>query len=392
MPSVFNRTATDAHNTPDAIAAERARIAAERGVMLSDLPSYISGRVYAYDITCTRCDTRVTQIGDANVFHAATANTFRWHRGSGRYVSRCRSCERVARRDSSRRRVASPRYVASPSSYDAAALAARQREIDERARVARAAASRANVGNDRTFGVEFEVIARGSTRSAITSALSRAGLNDWRVVGDCSLSSGGLEIVSPVLRGDAGMRAVETACRVLRDAGCTVDSSCGTHVHHGAGDLDIAAFHRIARSWANNQHVIDGCVAESRRGSARATYTRSFDDACATQIESAITTRDIWISRYHALNFAAYSSHGTIEIRQHAGTIDYDKIRAWILFGRAIINAASTSSAPMSRHETVRAFLADIATRCAAANARFDTYAQTHMLGRAAMFNVVPVA
>lgn len=387
MPSVFNANATRDANTPDLIATRRAAIALERGVLLSDLSENHYGRVYAYDITCTRCDRRVTQVGDATTLVAATESTFRWHRGSGRYVSRCRSCERDARRNRASRPVA-PRVRDHVSDYDRAALNQRQRDLDN-ARVDATPAPRANVGNDRTFGVEFEVIA---DRRTVANALHRAGLPTWSVISDCSLSSGGCEIVSPILTGDAGMRDVERVCNVLREVGARVNATCGTHVHHGAGDLDIAAFRRIARSWSNNQHIIDGFVSESRRAAAHATYCRAFDDSCAASIESANTIRDIWISRYRTLNFAAFASHGTIEIRQHAGTIDYDKIRAWILFGRAIINAAASDNTPMPRHENARSFLATIATRCDRAHAAFHTYAQTFLLGRAAMFNVIPIA
>jgi hypothetical protein len=47
--------------------------------------------------------------------------------------------------------------------------------------------------------------------------------------------------------------------------------------------------------------------------------------------------------RYHKLNLSSYVSHGTIEFRQHQGTINYVKISRWIDLGMSMMRWAKYS-------------------------------------------------
>jgi hypothetical protein len=47
-----------------------------------------------------------------------------------------------------------------------------------------------------------------------------------------------------------------------------------------------------------------------------------------------------YMDRYRALNFNAYAKYGTVEVRQHQGTLNADKIINWIKFGQSVIAAA----------------------------------------------------
>ncbi len=365
--------------------------------------------MYVYDITCTMCDVRVTQIGDATVLRATTERTFRFHRTSNRYVSRCRDCERRARRNNATsRRNAQTTRDAIARTHAMTSHANPDVHVDSTFHVDAYNASR-NVEpntmridtsprhieiNARRFGVEIECI--------VPDNVSRVSLRDmfaqrniaWTIKGDCSIraerGTWGAEIVSPPTTNTNDVRIV---CDILRACGVRVNASCGLHVHHDASDFEnnIDALRTLCHTWANTQNIIDGFVSSSRRRDARATYCGTYTHDDARACDDVDSIRRVYVmSRYKTLNIAAYASHGTIEIRQHAGTIDADKIITWIGFGRAMIDYAMTHAtndmynARMENVTCVRAFLD-------ALRDHMNDATRTFMLGRAVDFAHVAI-
>lgn len=242
------------------------------------------------------------------------------------------------------------------------------------------------LGLGRTFGVELELIfPSGHNRGTITAALEAEGVTGWRVKSDGSLSGGnGWEVVSPVLSGEQGIETVRKACRVLTRLGAKPNRSCGLHVHHGARDLTVAAVKALARTWHANQGIIDGLVSPSRRGANSSYYCRPLSSTDLTRIESIRDLRSLSrLDRYRSLNLASYGRHGTVEVRQHQGTCDAEKVVSWIRFGQALIDTAITQGAT-DRQSRVR----DLFDRM---GDRFDETARTFLTGRAVEFGAVTV-
>lgn len=296
------------------------------------------------------------------------------------------------------------RPVAETFAYrgDGRGNAARCRQCERERRASRSAAGRTSgrvpgthrvAADERTFGVEFEVLLPGYgasvNRDAVRAALAAEGVTGWSVKGDGSLNyEHGIEVVSPVLRGEAGHEQIVKVCRALRSAGATVNTSCGLHVHHGAQDLTVENIKQVARSWQRNSNLIDGLVAPSRRAAAAPYYCRPLSRSDMTRIESCSTlsqmkrafgTSHYTDYRYRTLNLAAYGRYGTIEIRQHQGTINAEKVSSWIRFGQALIEAACSTTEPaMAPASRMRDLLA-------AMTAMHET-ARTFCLGRAVEF------
>lgn len=325
------------------------------------MPATYDYRTQTYRISCRTCGTSVlspSRASDAvTETGAPVSDTFRWIRNRYQFHLECRSCEREYRR--ARRNATGPRT----------------------SRTNRAAA----MGIARQFGVEFECILPGSvSRSDISYALSAAGLTGWSIKGDGSLHPGrgqqGLEIVSPALSGEAGENAVRTATRVLRGLGATVNRSCGTHVHHDVNDLTVEQIRATAAAWFNNQDVIDGLVSESRRNDNNGYCRRltSSDMTTIRAISDLAGMRRCYLDRYRTLNLTSYGRHGTIEIRQHQGTLDAEKVISWMRFGQAIIDTAKTVGF-VNQHSTVR----DLMT---ALGERMNDTARTFLIGRAVEF------
>lgn len=247
--------------------------------------------------------------------------------------------------------------------------------------------------DQRRFGVELELIfPRGVTRERVTAALADAGLTGWRAKYDGSLTGGnGLEVVSPILTGENGEAQIRTATRVLRGLGATPNRSCGMHVHHEARDLTADGFKALARGWKVNQPLIDGLVSPSRRNGANH-YCQPLTDGDVQRIESCSTVEQITregqrISRYKTLNFAALGRYHTVEVRQHQGTCDPEKIISWVKFGQGIVAAAATtdtSAATQQTHGRVRDLLG-------AFGSHLNETARTFLLGRAVEFGSVEV-
>lgn len=157
----------------------------------------------------------------------------------------------------------------------------------------------------------------------------------WRVIPDGSVSNG-CEVVSPILSGDAGLEQLRMVVRALKAAGATVDASCGFHVHVDARDLSAPEVINAVSRYARYEAQIDSFMAPRRRGN-QSQWCRTMSSVAtnmAAQGDGANLTTVINMAggRYFKLNVHAYLRHGTLEFRQHAGTLNIQKMVHWIVF------------------------------------------------------------
>jgi len=157
----------------------------------------------------------------------------------------------------------------------------------------------------------------------------------WKIVTDSSVADG-FEVVSPVLFGNEGLTDVRKVAQALVGAGARVDRRCGFHVHVDARDLSGADILNIIRRYAANEAQIDSFMPTSRRGTNN-TYCRTMEDVvrAVRNVSESATTRQVCervYERYYKLNVQAFTRHGTVEFRQHNGTVDWRKMVNWIIF------------------------------------------------------------
>lgn len=217
---------------------------------------------------------------------------------------------------------------------------------------------------DLTFGIELECyIPEDTTRAAVVAAVSRRigepvnveGYNHitrptWKAVTDGSLGdyNRGIEFVSPVLRGQAGLDQLAEVCRALTDFGCTVSKKCGYHVHVGMQGADLPEWKKLVRLYSMFEAVIDSVMPPSRRGSNNS-YCRSLAHLSADTIDRADTFAKLQqaaagtAGRFSKVNLAARAVHGTVEFRQHSGTLDAEKAVAWATLCLRMVAAARRS-------------------------------------------------
>jgi len=207
---------------------------------------------------------------------------------------------------------------------------------------------------NRKFGIEIE--AYNVDMYTLRAALNAAGIvcdienynhqtrPHWKIVSDMSIRGNqAFELVSPILQGDNGLMQVEIVCEVLKRLDAKVNTSCGMHVHIDARDIDVNGLKRVSKMWVKYESCFDSIVTASRGNNDYAKGLRckfaSLDEAFV-KIDAAQTRAGIAYamngdgygstSRYHKLNFESMQRHGTIEFRQHQGTVDGKKITSWV--------------------------------------------------------------
>jgi hypothetical protein len=161
------------------------------------------------------------------------------------------------------------------------------------------------------IGLEFECVGQISRRALIDK------LPMWtRAASDGSIRTApgqnGHEIRALLDRQTAEPR-LHRLCKILSEAGLSVNRSTGLHVHLDARNIpnetEAVRVARLMDAWI---FALRELVPASRRENSFCKF--------------GISTRD----RYRAVNVCAWHTHRTIEIRLHSGTIDYTKTLAWI--------------------------------------------------------------
>lgn len=152
----------------------------------------------------------------------------------------------------------------------------------------------------------------------------------------------GCEVVSPVLR---NFNSLKNVCGVLNEHGAKVNESCGLHVHFGIKSLSCKQVIKLMLDYNKIQSLVSSFLPASRRNGRYCQYLTSNEvirlKSLYLKNEEELTMEkviDCVADRYRTVNIYAYCNHKTIEFRQHNGTTNYSKIRAWVLFLLSFIN------------------------------------------------------
>lgn len=213
------------------------------------------------------------------------------------------------------------------------------------------------------FGVEIEFF--GANYVTVIEKLRAAGISvadfsgythkvvpQWKVTTDCSVTGRntgldkGLELVSPILYGDEGLDELEKVYEVLNSCGAKVDKTCGTHVHFDISDFTVKNCKNFLNLYYNYQGIINYLVPQSRR---RNEYCKTLRKGTLVNINEDFVTSirqiaDVMYTRYMTVNLQSYVKYGTIEIRQHGGTTEFEKMEAWIILMYQLLEVAKQQS------------------------------------------------
>lgn len=216
---------------------------------------------------------------------------------------------------------------------------------------------------DFTFGTEIE-LTMPMPQYDVQALLERNGFNRWRVVHDGSVAAPvrgtyGMEVVSPVLQGADGLEEVKRVMDLLREQGGKVNNSCGLHVHIGVRGMKVSRLRKIAAAFLNAEAAIDQMMPPARLNNRYCQSNTRFHGGNFAQLERAETVNAIATAmnggssnqhythfRYYKLNFQSFVRHGTIEFRQHSGTVESEKACAWIRFVASFCAMAASAEMP----------------------------------------------
>lgn len=129
---------------------------------------------------------------------------------------------------------------------------------------------------------------------------------------------------------------------------------CGLHVHHDVQDLTAGGIYRLVSQWHDAQSITSGLVAPSRRGvntycsalnADDVHYARQWADGYGHESRVPYRNGGPRLDRFKSLNITSYGLYGTVEIRQHQGTLNAAKALAWVSFGQAMIARAKQGDA-----------------------------------------------
>ena len=180
----------------------------------------------------------------------------------------------------------------------------------------------------------------------------------WVVKTDGSLHDGpcahGAEIVSPILDTEKpkDFLTIQKICKLLQSVGCRVDHHCGFHVHVDAATLNLEAKKRTFVRYTKFEAVIDRCMPVNRRNDVY--YAKSGTSYLSVVLSADTDTalpRSV-CDRYMRVNLSALQKYGTIEFRQHSGTINSETVIRWVRFLTQFVEASKSEPTSENMEQT----------------------------------------
>lgn len=165
------------------------------------------------------------------------------------------------------------------------------------------------------------------------SSIARVVAVDWRV-----------EIASPVLPGgdrfEASIARVVAVTRALAAAGAEVSPRCTFRVRVDVGDFSRRAVTVLVHRLACLGGEFDAIMPPARRG--RGGVHDAYHAAGGEAIASSAIKDNVDVMLFRAL---LSSRPGTVDFRQHGGTVDARKVEAWIRLVTSFVDESAARAA-----------------------------------------------
>lgn len=220
------------------------------------------------------------------------------------------------------------------------------------------------IKSQRAFSIEIETYYKRSddVNYIYSNTPEQVGIS-----GDGSLSSRGVELQTPKLRGQKGENLVRKITDLLNEKNFRVDRSCGLHVHIDGSDLSPRTrtkhtpqtIKNLLMLYITYEDVLQSILPRSRRNNRYAQYVRNnFHCAEIEKCHSLEAIEKLWYrvakrkdltyqksehynsTRYNGLNLHSLFTDGHLEIRYHSGTINAEKILHWCQLHLAMVDYA----------------------------------------------------
>lgn len=220
--------------------------------------------------------------------------------------------------------------------------------------------------NDLTYGVEIEcgidhrlcpnLRIGGHGCGFPVAELPAPGGRNWRADHDGSVhveNRTAVEFVSPVLKGGEGFDNIKATVDQIKAWGGRVNQSCGLHVHVHFPTDSIEALRRLYRLVSRVEEGIycsTGTPSRANGGwcrsikKAKGIRWNGLSVANSTEKRNLMfdNQTDLFSNRYHLLNVTNYlqGRQPTVEFRAFSGTLNADKINAWVRICVSLVEMA----------------------------------------------------
>lgn len=211
-----------------------------------------------------------------------------------------------------------------------------------------------------TFGLEIELLTGTYSKDLSRKLPLACGVGEDGSIHYNDDNVVDLEITTPPLAGQQGLEYLENVCYILADNDCFVNSSCGLHLHLGVGDWETSKIIRLLSLYFIFEDLLFAIQPPSRQDNQYCRPVCSkyslYDIKKCRELEKL---EALWLktndkeeiemrkkrkyddSRYCGINLhCLLYNKKTLEVRHHAGTIDYTKMLNWIKINQAFVRFA----------------------------------------------------
>jgi hypothetical protein len=184
----------------------------------------------------------------------------------------------------------------------------------------------------RKFGVELET-------EECSDYMDLEGSLAWGSKDDGSVN--GKEFYSDILYGDDGLAAVGELCNFAKKHGWMVDRHCGYHAHFDMRNESVDSMKAIACAYLLTYEVWNKFVESERNSNFYCgKHSTSLDEIYGCNNWHSFC---YGIHRYAWINFHAYYSHKTFEVRLHHGTLNGKEVCNWVRAHAVFMDWASSA-------------------------------------------------
>ena len=130
---------------------------------------------------------------------------------------------------------------------------------------------------------------------------------------------------------------------VIDGAGGKVNTTCGLHVHVDTAGMTPTQRKNFFFAYVRNQDIMDRLVSKSRRNNRH--YTQRYESERAiNHYAECVENGQGGNSRFFTVNTCSIPKYGTLEFRQHQGTLNGKKVVAWVQMLLAVAYTASQTT------------------------------------------------
>lgn len=211
----------------------------------------------------------------------------------------------------------------------------------------------------------------------------------WHLEEDSSIMHrGGVELVSPILRGLSDLITVYRFLQLLGAVdGVAIDESCGFHVHHGVDRSrynckNLRELIRIVYPLEDYMYLLipGERLHRSTCRPMEVDVEKIFQNgSCDIECQAGCRLKSLWYSlenrckpiasdserydktRYHGLNLHSYWYRSTVEFRYHSAVLqDIDEAMQWIIFTQFLVELSAGHTPDIPYHPKANKWLQTI--------------------------------